>query len=260
MKKIIFISSTILLLIISWSCKDKFLDLSPQTGQVTDKDFFKTKSDFDSYLFGAYTEMQGFFDGSGPTAWIKLTGFISQDLVGADELPKPLTSFMTPTNGLFQNYWVSFYKIATRANLVIDKIKTSPETIKDADKLRIMGEAEFLRGFAYFNLARAFGNVPLILTPYETSQNNLDCTPEGKVWDQVILDFKDASTKLPTKAGWGNDNIGRATNGSALAYLANAYMYKKDWPNAANTSLDLDKIGEYQLLPNVRQVFSLKNA
>lgn len=254
MKKITILFSITLTLFLSWSCKKKFLDVNPQTGQSTDADFFKTKADFDAYIFGAYSEFSGSFNNTGFTNWIITAGYVSQDLVGGDQLPKPLAAYMSPTTRDFQNYWVVFYKVASRANLILEKLPGT--TIKDADKTNIEGETKFLRGFAYFNLARAFGNVPLVLTSYDASQNSAECTPEDQVWDQVIKDLSEASQKLPDRAGWGAANLGRATKGTALTYLANAYMYKKDWTNAEKASQGLIALNEYNLLADVRDVFS----
>lgn len=258
MKKYILLSVTLTLLVVG-ACQDKFLDLNPQTGQITSADVFKDRLSFDAFLFGAYSEMQGFADGTGVTNWIILPGYVSQDMTGSDETTKDLGSFMTTSNVLFSNYWSTFYKIATKSNVVLDALTTAPSSIPDSAKAQIGGEARFLRGFAYFMLARAYGNIPMPLVSYDQSQNNLECTPEAQVFDQVIKDLTDAAQKLPTRAGWGANNLGRATRESALAYLANAYMYKKDWPNAAKASQDLMALGEHRLLPDVRRVFSETN-
>jgi hypothetical protein len=147
--------------------------------------------------------------------------------------------------------------MVAKSNQVLAKLTDA--TIPDADKVRLDGEAHLLRGFAYFNLARAFGSVPLLLTPYETSQNYVSCTTEDSVWDQVISDLTTATTEVPTREGWGAANLGRATKGTAYAFLANAYMYKKDWVNAEAASVSLINLNEYDLLPTVRSVFSETN-
>ncbi len=244
----------VLVLSVGVSCKEKFLESLPQNGTFTDASVFQKKADFDSYLFGAYTELQ---DYSALNAII-VPGFVSQDLVAVDEKPKVLPSYLTPGNGDISSIWGRFYKVVGRANLVLDKLATAPTSIADADKTRLEGEAKFLRGYAYFLLTRAFGSIPMPLKPYDASQNSLECTPEAQAWDQVIKDLTEASQKLPRRADWGADNLGRATKGSALAYLANAQMYKKAWAEATKASQDLIALGDYNLLPDVRTVFSAK--
>lgn len=252
MKKAFIIITFVLASLVGWSCKDKFLDIAPPTNQQTDAVMFQTKEQFDGFIIGAYAEMLGIAD------WVQNTGFVSQDVLDVGEQRKALPTYMVPTNGAFQGYWQSMYIINSRANILIERIKAAPSVITAAEKTRIEGEAKFLRGFAYFHIARAYGNAPLILETFSTAQTVLPCTPEDKLWDQVILDMKDASDKLPKRAEWGNANLGRATKGSALAFLANAYMYKKDWANAAKASQDLIAMNDYQLLGNVREVFSTK--
>ncbi len=255
MKKVIIFITSILTLVILWSCKESFLELEPKTGVISDVQAFKTKAFFDGAMFGAYTEMQGANEGTGGLQWSILPGYISQDLI-AQGAPKNLSTFLSNSNSEFLQYWSTLYRIIGRTNTILDRLSGAPSTIIDDDKKQIEGEAKFLRGFAYFMLARAYGDVPLITKPYDISQNSLSCTPEPQIWDQVISDLGTASKNLPNLAGWGPANAGRATKWAATAYLANAYMYKKDWAGADSASQSLVASGEFSLLPDVRQVFT----
>lgn len=241
-----------------WACSDKFLESTPQNGTFTDASVFQTKADFNAYLFGAYSEMQGGGDGSGASQWLLYPGLIMQDITPVDEIGKVLPSFLVSGAGETRNYWTVLYKVIGRSNLILERIAVAPAKITTAEKTLIEGEAKFLRGFSYFMLARAFGNVPMPLASYTAEQNSLECTPEAKVWEQAVADFADAATKLPNRGGWGPENVGRATKGAALGYLAFAQMHRKDWPNAAKATTDLIGLGEYKLLPDVRAVFSAK--
>lgn len=260
MKKQLFSKSVLLALVVAIgvSCKDSFLESVPQNGLFTDLSVFKNKADFDAHLFGAYTEFQGSFNGSGAPAWILIPGQIMQDIKLVDERPVVPSAFITPGTSDY-GAWTPLYKSIGRANLILDKIQTAPDAITQADKALITAEAKFLRGFGYFMLARAYGSIPMPLKPYDASQNNLECTPEAQVWEQVIKDLSEAAQGLPRRADWGAANLGRATKGSALAYLANAQMYKKAWADAAKASQDLMALGDYRLLPDVRKLYSDKS-
>ena len=249
--KYIFLCLGVILLIAA--CKN-FLVVTPKNGTVTDASFFKTTADFDSYMFGAYADLAGSFDGYGVSNWVKVNVFMSQEGTGPDEIRKPLTQYMTATNDQITSFWRSFYSINAKANQILEKLKDA--TIPDADKSRLEGEALFFRGFAYFNLGRAYGSVPLILKTYDVSQNFMKCSSEDSIWAQVITDLTASIAKMPTRTAWGPANLGRATKGTAYAYLANAYMYRKDWANAETASNSLIALGEYNLMPNVRSVFS----
>lgn len=254
MKKIKYFFLCLGAIIIIAACKN-FLDTTPKSGIVTDASFFKTTADFDSYIYGNYICLGG-GSGYGIQTDIQVAGFIMQEMTGPDQIPKPLPQFMTASNSYFAGLWSGPYSMSAKSNLVLAKLKDA--TIPDADKTRLEGEALFFRGFAYFGLARAFGAVPLILKPYDSSQNFMKSTQEDSIWTQVILDFTKAATVLPTIAQLGSTNLGRATKGAAYAYLANAYMYKKDWANAETASNNLIALNTYSLMPTVRSVFSLK--
>jgi len=251
MKKIVIGILSLLILVTAWSCRDKFLEFEPPPNQMTDASMFKTAEQFNGFIIGTYAEMLTVSD------WIELAGFVSQDVLDVGEQRKALSAFMVPTENRFRNYWQTMYTIVNRSNIMLEKIGEAPAVITDTERRRIEGEARFLRGFGYFHVARAFGDAPLLLASYSFEQTVLPCTPEDQLWDQVIVDLKEASEKLPTRAEWGDANLGRATRGSALAFLANAYMYKKDWAGAAQASQDLVAMGDYALLDNVRKVFMM---
>ena len=259
MKKIIY-STLIFTILISgmWACKKSFLESDPQTGVKFDANFFKDRKDFDGFMFGGYAEIQGagsFFN-LGIQQWIVDGGAMMQDIRDRSEQPYNLLSYATPTSTV-SSAWQTCYKTIGRANLLLSKVQTSPGSLTDPEKNLLTGEAKFLRGFAFYSLAQRYGDAVIYLTPYDVADQaalSLARSPEAQVWAQVILDLKDAAAILPLN--WDAGNTGRATKGAALAYLANAYMYIKDWPNAKKASQDLIALGKYSLLPNMRNLFS----
>jgi hypothetical protein len=258
MKKVIIAATIIVGCVFSLiACKRSFLEFTPQDGSVTDATRFKTEADFNLSVIGTYAQLQ---DWQGKE-WIINPGYVSQDLVPVSEVPFDLNVFLTPGNSAFLQLWTKCYAISSNANLILAKLETAPAEIPANQKLIMAAEAKFLRGFAYFNLARAFGSVPLITTVFEESQLKISCSAEEKVWDQVIADFKDAAAGLPEANTWGVNNKGRASKGAAFAYLANAYMYKKNWAEAATASQSLLNLStpKYKLLDDIRDVFSLAN-
>ena len=249
-----------LTMLILWSCKKSFLDATSQDGSINDASAFKSKTDFDAAVIGIYASLQG--GNAAGEHWLKVPGFISQDVVDVSQGPKPIASYITPGNGDFQNFWNELFKIVASANLVLDKLANAPAGIlTTAEKNSFTAQAKFLRGFAYFSIARAFGDVPMPLSYYNVAQNSIACTPEAQVWDQVIKDLSEAAAGLPEAGDWAVADVGRATRGGALAYLANAHMYKKDWSNAAKATTDLLALTkpQYTLAPSVRTAFSIRN-
>ncbi len=255
MKQIQFLTKSfailILLSLFFLACNKSFLDIQPQDGSLTTQSFWKNKNDFDAAIIATYRAMNN--TNAGGDEWITTPNTILNEML-------PNAAFVDLQN-LFQtnsriNWWSSFYLMVHRANQPIANI--SKGTMTDAERKSVLAEAKFLRGFAYFNLVRAFGGVPLILTPKSASDLREDArATEQASWEQVIADFKDASEGLP--ATWNAANVGRATKGAALAYLANAYMYTKEWTKAAESFTALQALNVYDLMQTPREVFSEKN-
>ena len=88
---------------------------------------------------------------------------------------------------------------------------------------RIKGQAQFIRGLAYYNLVNYYQTLPLI-TSYEdySSLDKLYGTNNtyDEVLDQVEKDFSEAMTLLPSRDEGGEWAKGRATCGAAAGYYA----------------------------------------
>ncbi len=241
-----------------WSCKKSFFEASNNDGSITDASAFKVKEDYEKALIGTYAFLVG--GNVGGDSWVQIPGWISQDWVDNTLKPKPFLNEMSPGNSKFLDYWTNLYKVVSNANLVLDKLLTSPDGIlTDADKVSIAAQAKFLRGWAYFMLARAYGDIPMPLAAYNPEQNSLGCTVEADVFKQVVKDLSEAAADLPELNDWSAADRGRASKGAALSYLANAQMYLQDWTNAAKASTDLFALSKpkYALAADVHTPFSI---
>ena len=140
-----------------------------------------------------------------------------------------------------------------RCNQVLDNV---PNIDMDATlKTQYLGEAKFMRGFFYFNLATNYGNVAILLhtskiTDYPST------APQDSVFAQAEQDFTDATTMLPNS--YDAANIGRATAGAAYAMLGKCYMQQHKYAQA-QTALAWLVTGPgksiYSLVPNYRSNF-----
>jgi hypothetical protein len=146
--------------------------------------------------------------------------------------------------------WAGLYQMITRANLVLDKVPAI--TMDETQKTQILGEAKFLRALGYFYLVRLYGDVPLVLTPADQEALG-PRTPQAQVFAQIVKDATEAEAALP--AVWPSTDRGRATKGSAEALLADQYIWRKDWPNAATFAKKIIDSGNYALLPNYISAF-----
>lgn len=172
------------------------------------------------------------------------------------DLANAMGGFIQPNYnfGPVIDVWVDCYVGIFRANQVLDNV---PEINMNADlKNRLIGEAHFLRGYFYYNLALLWGNVPLMLQ--SSKPTDLPATsPQSAVWAQVELDLQKASELLPA-VYTSNSNIGRATKGSANALLAKTFMQQGKFVEA-EAPLNWLVMGPgssiYDLMPNYRDNF-----
>ena len=216
-------------------CGEKFLEEAP-TDQVTDSNFYKTTNDAIQATNAVYSEL-----GKGGQYNYALWGIgdIGSDLSntggggGGDGLEQQQVDrygSIPATNPLVGRLWGGCYVGIGRANIVLQKVPGMQ--IDPAIQQRSIGEASFLRAKYYFDLVRAFGDVPLLTVPPTTlAEVNIPRTPAVQVYAQIEKDLLDAIAKLP--ASYSGEDLGRATKWAATALLAKVYLTEGKLPDAA---------------------------
>ncbi|MGV3585598.1 MAG: RagB/SusD family nutrient uptake outer membrane protein [Adhaeribacter sp.] len=242
------------------SCGDDFLSIVPET-QLSSATFFTKEADFQQAVNAVYVPLRTIFN---DRSWLLSemhsdnTYYARNPAFGATEQQEDLADFALPeANGVTSNTHVlnqyrQDYLIIARANQIlstIDKIEFSADS-----KNNIRGQALFLRAFAYFELARYFGKVPLHLEPVTNrSEAALPLSSEEDVYAQIIKDASEAITLLPVKS---KQQAGRATSGAARTLLANVYIVQKKWSEAEKLLKEIVASNEYSLIPDYANVFS----
>ena len=155
--------------------------------------------------------------------------------------------------------FTAYYQGVFRANQVIENVP--PISMDTALKNRVLGQAYFLRGLYYFHLASIYKNVPMPLTMAQSSADYyVRQTPQDSVYMQVTADFMKADSLLPFSyanvTGPDQGQVGRATKGSAMAYLGKIYLFRKMYQQAAEQFLNVINTGIYSLVPNYHDNFT----
>jgi hypothetical protein len=153
---------------------------------------------------------------------------------------------MTADNGNTVGWWTDSYRAINLANLVLEAVdQITDPTITDAQKNIWRGDAYFIRGMLYFELARVYakpwnfsaGNthpaVPIRTKPVKSSADfeNLPRNTMAEVFTQAENDFKQAVTLLPNERLRADR---RATRFAALGYLMRMEMVKRNYTAAAD--------------------------
>ena len=139
-------------------------------------------------------------------------------------------------NTMYENAWSMWYKVIYDANVAIQKIDGA--SFDNADvQAQLLNEAHFLRGYAYFELARLFGNVPMVTEPSSPSVvNGLAQSDARTIIDKVVIPDLQAALNLPERGkvlgatGKAVPEQGRADKTAAAAMLARVYMTLAGYP------------------------------
>lgn len=233
MKKILLCIASVCLMT---SCSESFLD----TDNLTKKDssiFPKSTADANQVLTAMYRPIMG--DANSPqSSSFFIAELMSDDRFGGggtdDHDVQAIASFKKTSENMYARFWSLRWEGIYRANFML-KCEGNINWDSEAEHSRIIGETYFLRAYYYFELARAFGRVPLVLTPDPV--NNPQAEPTA-MYGQIASDLLTAISKLPSTkwtAGVGTD--GHATKWSAEAMLARVFLFYTGYYNAESITL-----------------------
>jgi hypothetical protein len=223
---------------------NKRLDVTDKNNPTTES-YFKTAAELQNGLNAVYSSLR-----SG-----NLVGrewFFTHDMRGSETAPggaqleAPRAELLkqpspAPSNSVMTSVWNGSYQMINRANLVISKAPDVTDDVALRDV--IVGEAEFLRAWAYFELVSMWGDVPLYTEPVTSPTGYKGKSPAADIYALIIADLTDAASKLPD----AQSQQGRATKGAANALLGRVQLQNGDYP-AAQAAL-LKVYGKYSLVP-----------
>ena len=243
MKKIkIFIIAFAVSLSGLFSCKQSFLELSPQ-GQLTGSQLNST-SGVEQLLIGAYGMLNGNRSGtwgnyvSAPSQW--LLGEVVADNAHKGSTATDITTMgdlerMDPnsTNDQLETLWIRCYEGVLSCNGVLRALATlqagTVDKFDDARATEIQAEARLLRAHYYFLLRRAFVKVPYIDETTSTADASVKPN-DTDIYPQIQADLEFAVANLPVAKPLGE--VGRVNKTIAQAYLGKVLLYQKKHPEA----------------------------
>lgn len=150
------------------------------------------------------------------------------------------------------DYWNAHYKMILSCNKIVQEmdslnLNTTGDIINKA-------ETSFFRAYAYFDLVRTFGEVPLITKRiYNIGEANVEKSTVAQIYAQIDIDLSYAAEHLPPT--WVSNYAGRVTNGTAKSLWAKTKLYRKDWAGALATCEEVINSGNYSLLSSYDNFF-----
>ena len=128
-------------------------------------------------------------------------------------------------------FWTNMYNLILNSNLMIEGISGSSGSFEE--KKPYLGEAYFMRAFAYYNLVRIFGDVPAIIDSKSAQDvlgnENIGRNRVADIYDKIIVpDLIMAEEYLPeVPRTRDNSSVGKI---AAQTCLSEVYLTMAGWP------------------------------
>ncbi|HEY0654886.1 MAG TPA: RagB/SusD family nutrient uptake outer membrane protein [Chryseosolibacter sp.] len=252
-------------LIVPTAC-DNGLDVEPTQSLAPDQ-ALKSEGDLVGALIGAYDGLQNtdLYGGDiqmmadiwANRYYLRFRGTFN-GLLQIASVNNDANAILT-NNAWPTDIWAQAYATINTCNLVLQNLALSQGVIRSANSVE--GEALFIRGSLYFELARLYGKtwgdgdntqnpaVPLVLTPTPFEFSGLDESDYpsrasvAEVYAQAKADIQRAITLLP------ETNQHYATKWAALVQLSRIALMQGDYATALDASNQVIASNRYTLSP-----------
>lgn len=250
-----FIYILVSALLLSFVGCDDFLDRSPQGSYTEDDD---TSGGVEGKVFAVYSKLRSYNITAGIPAFLVHMVRSEDSEKGSTENDGPDNAEFwdnfdyNTTNGTLDTYWNHNYSIIHDCNAVLDTL----QKMNNPELAVLEAEAKFFRAYCYFNLVRAWGEVPKIdfWIDNDETKANIAKSPESEIYTLIDSDLTFAEQNLPIV--WESKYVGRLTWGAARSLHARTYMMRNDWGNLFAASTEVINSGIYNLDTPVDQVFT----
>lgn len=248
------------------SCEPDFLDPDPSpNAAISGENFPSNEDELNLVLNGVYDEVKGIngleFTNTSLNHGVQREFYITEmlsDNTGsksgeAGEASQSDFFQILSTNGFVADYYRSMYSVINRAHVTLEALDAATADNRN----QIESEARFLRAYAYFNLVRLYGDIPLPLgtIPPTDLETQFTRVATNEVYDVIIEDFQFAINNLNDSS-----NRNRASVAAAQGLLAKVYLtLGTNYTEAQRLLENIIDSQVYSLEPNFHDVFFLEN-
>jgi len=259
MKHIIKLT-TILFAVVAMTGCSKDLNEDP-FNSIAANEAFSTPERIDKSAVGMYNALQNanYFGGRV---------LIYADIRGVDAVANTffgsmnLFNLLKADDGTVAGAWQGAYRTIYECNSFVKNFTPNAGLVTQAKADQYLGEAKFIRALCYFYLVNLWAQpykftadashlgVPLVLTASDnpfSPDNNIPRSTVKQVYDQMEADLLDADAKLPATYTDAYTRTTRATKAATKGLLMRLYLYKGDYPKAAQFANSIITLGTYGL-------------
>lgn len=242
------------------SCQDDFLNPLPDSAIVLES-FFQSDDDVLAGIYGIYDAIQGVSVSAQTNTTRANRGIQFEFMVTELRSDNTRTATLEGSRADFhrylvnadnlqsEDYYQSMYEVIFRANNILQYVNVANES----NQASYTAECKFLRAYAYFNLVRLYGDVPLLTRVAGPTEDELLFTrsPSANIYQQIEADLQEAIDVLD------NSSRSRASKGAAQGLLAKVYLTKedRDYEGAKVLCEAIMNSGDYALQDDFSDVF-----
>ncbi len=205
------------------SC-NKMIDRFPES-EFSDADFWNTETDLINAANRLYQQLDA--------AWVDNRADDAVNQGGPNAISNGNRSIPNTSGD-----WNDRYDEIFTANNIIEK--AGKAQVSQAVLNRYLGEARFFRAYAYANLVKKYGDVPLVLKTLDIDDPDLYMgrTPRQEVVAAIYEDLDFAALWLPKNNALPAAQYGRVTQSAALALKARVALFEGTHAKFHNTGVN----------------------
>ena len=255
MKFLIYILAVFGGLAILAGCKKSYLNETPFSSYSPET--LTDSLGFEAAVDGMYYQVSTYYTYSShqgwPSVWQVGTDVAFATQPEGVEVPYYNYANLTSTDVAAAFEWTWAYQLISDANNIIANVESpslkglSAATVADID-----GEAHFMRGYAYEQLAICFGGVPLVTAPLTGPKTNFVRATLDSTNALIAADLQFAATNLPDITAVPSNSAGklygRANKYMAMQELAECYIRMKQYAQAEQQTQAIIASGRFSLV------------
>ncbi|MBC7830303.1 MAG: RagB/SusD family nutrient uptake outer membrane protein [Chitinophagaceae bacterium] len=223
-------------LVFTSGCK-KFLE-EEDPSNLTAESFYTIPEHAEAAIAAVYADTRFFGGGAGifSSNWQMLeavSGTTTTETAQNSDLNNLYSLSYDGNTGHIVNWWNGLYRVIAQANLVLEKVP-GITPMDDAQKKKILGEAKFLRAWAYFYAVRLWGDIPIVTMPQTATSDDFfpSRAPVEDVYKLIVEDLQAAEA-----AGFlWMDATGRVSLAAVKSQLSKVYLTMAGFPLSKGAS------------------------
>lgn len=253
--KKIALTGLLSVLITCLSC-EKMLDVQTPENQIDRDLVFEDVQTANAALAALYAGVRDntLFTGDkiGPHVGVYTDDLDTYSITATNGILEMFLNEQIDNNAIVYTNWANTYKEIYTANSLLEGIEYS-QSLPQADRNRIRGEALFLRSLMLFYLQQLFGDIPYPVTTNYMINQNISKTPVSEVLERLHSDLTECRELL--KDEYSNAERIFVNRKTVELVLSHVLIHQKQYAEAETMLKNIVQSPLYTFEPDLTKVF-----